>query len=133
MKDPESSGRILRHGDQADEITREAIERRAVELAVIDGRTAEQVTEEDRRRGRLELQGAHLPDATTDDAPASGGLSRDPAEPRSLAGSRAPLRSGPDEQEAPERLALEGVEEAQHDQMLAARRRSPDTPPPSRP
>jgi hypothetical protein len=34
------------------------------------------------------------------------------------------LREGLDEEKAVERLALEGVEEAQHEQMLAARRRA---------
>ncbi len=36
------------------------------------------------------------------------------------------MRNEPEDQEVMERLALEGVEEAQHDQMLAARRRERD-------
>ncbi|MFH1497420.1 MAG: hypothetical protein ABII82_06290 [Verrucomicrobiota bacterium] len=119
-KDP--SGRILRHGQPADEVTAEAIETRARELALIDGRHASQVTDEDRRQSRAELLGQTLPATTQDDAESAGGMSRDPADPLSRPGRAATEQQSPDEQELAERLALEGVEEAQHDQMLAARR-----------
>jgi hypothetical protein len=120
---PDLSARILRHGHRADEITDEAIELRAKELALIDGRPADSVTEDDRRRALAELRGQHLPEGSFDDLAASGGLSRDLSEPRSITGERTPIYNEPEDQEMQERLALEGVEEAQHDQMLAARRR----------
>jgi hypothetical protein len=117
------TGRILRHGKHASEITDEAISARARELALIDGRSPHEVTDEDFERSYAELRGEHLPDTTLDDAVASGGLTRDPSEPVSITGSQAPEQNEPEDQEVMERLVLEGVEEAQHDQMLAARQR----------
>lgn len=116
-------GRILRHGARADEITAGAIETRAQELAVIDGRSPDEVTDEDRARSRSELQGDLLPETTLDDADGAALASGDPRDPVAGFGVRSPTRNDPTEQEIQERLALEGVEEAQHDQMLAARRR----------
>jgi hypothetical protein len=116
-------GRILRHGKQADELTAEAIERRARELALIDGRSPEEPTYEDRESARAELRGQSLPDTTLDDAEGVARITRDPSDPISRPGTKTPMRNEPEEQQVEERLALEGVEEAQHDQMLAARRR----------
>jgi hypothetical protein len=120
---PDMSGRMLRHGKRADEITDEAITLRGQELAMIDGRSPREVTEEDREHALAELRGQHLPQGSFDDGEARAGMSRDPSEPRSIPGARTPLYNEPEDQEMQERLALEGVEEAQHDQMLAARRR----------
>lgn len=117
------SGRILRHGKSVSEITDEAISARARELALIDGRSTDEVTDEDYENSYAELRGERIPDTTLDDAIASGGLTRDPSEPVSITGTQAPEQNEPEDQEVMERLVLEGVEEAQHDQMLAARRR----------
>lgn len=117
------STRILRHGKRADEITDEAIALRARELAMIDGRSPRDITDEDRSRALAELRGELLPETSFDDGEAGAGLSRDPSEPRSISGRRKPTLNEPEDQEVQERLVLEGVEEAQHDQMLAARRR----------
>jgi hypothetical protein len=119
----DQSARILRHGKRADEITDEAVEVRARELALIDGRSPREITGEDRRRALAELRGDLLPETSFDNREADAGLSRDPAEPRSISGERRPILNEPEDQEMQERLVLEGVEEAQHDQMLAARRR----------
>jgi hypothetical protein len=118
-----TSGRILLHGKGTGGISRAAIERRARELADIDGRSGAMITDDDIARARAELLGADLAATTVEDADEIGGLSRDPSEPRSIPGHETVTREGPDEEKAVERLALEGVEEAQHDQMLAARRR----------
>jgi hypothetical protein len=118
-----SSGRILIHGKGTGGISHAAIERRARELADIDGRSGAAITDDDVTRARAELMGSHLAATTVEDAESDGGLSRDPSEPRSISGHETVTREGPDEEKAVERLALEGVEEAQHDQMLAARRR----------
>ncbi len=124
MKHDETThGRILRHGQRADEITDEAIELRAHEIARIAGRQANEVTEADRRQSYEELRGLALPDTTLEDADSQGPLTRDPSDPPANTGHRAPLVNEPEDQEVMERLALEGVEEAQHEQMLAARRR----------
>jgi hypothetical protein len=49
-------------------------------------------------------------------------MSRDPSDPLSDRGRQAPEYGGDDEKTALENLALEGVEEAQHEQMLEARK-----------
>ncbi len=115
-------GRILRHGHRADQITHDAIDQRARELAQIAGRSPEMITEEDRRRARAELNGDTLPETTLTDSEGTAGLTRDPSEPPSDTGVHVPQQDEPDNQQVAERLVLEGVEEAQHDQMLAASR-----------
>lgn len=117
------AARILRHGQRADEITDEAIDTRARELALIDGRSPREINDADRARALAELRGETLPETSIDNGDEFSGMSRDPSEPRSISGERTPIRNEPEDQEVQERLVLEGVEEAQHDQMLAARRR----------
>lgn len=119
-----TSGRILLHGQGTGGISTAAIERRARELADIDGRSGAAITDDDIARAQAELMGSHLAATTVEDAEGVAGLSRDLSEPRSISGHETVTREGPDEEKAVERLALEGVEEAQHDQMLAARRRA---------
>lgn len=114
-------GRILRHGQPSGEITEEAILQRAKELALIDGRTGETVTETDRERGLAELRGKHLPPAAADEETPVPERLRDPSELPLSQGHRTPEQPRSEDDAAAERLALEGVEEAQHDQMLAAR------------
>lgn len=75
------AGRILRHGKRADEITAEAIEVRARELAVIDGRSASAITDDDRRRSRDELLGLHLPDTTLAEDEATDRVAATPPNP----------------------------------------------------
>lgn len=118
-----TSGRILVHGHGSGGITRGDIERRARELATIDGRSGAQPTEDDLARAQAELLGLNLPATTMEDEEARAAVSRDPSEPASIRGREAVTQEGPDEEKAVERMALEGVEEAQHEQMLAARRR----------
>lgn len=117
-------GKIIVHGKGTGDLNDDDVERRAKEIAIIRGRDAEQVTEEDRAEAWAELDGQLLPGTTGSDRNSSGGLSRDPSEPISDSGHEV-VTEGPeeDETEARERLATEGVEEAQHDQMLAARQR----------
>jgi hypothetical protein len=116
-------------------ITAADIERRARELALIR-RGDERYNEEDLRRAERELMGdTDLPDVD-DDENTPYAANRDPSEPISNHGFQhvMPGQEG-DEQTAPERLAQQGVDEAQHDQMVESRRRSPDVdvPDPERP
>jgi hypothetical protein len=96
------------------------IERRARELALIDNRT--EPTEEDRTRALAEYGDRHLPDAVNEDAESMQSMSRDPSDPPVDRGRQAPEYGVEDEKTALENLALEGVEEAQHEQRLEARR-----------
>lgn len=122
---PNTTGRILRHGDRADEATDETVEQRARELALINGRSPQTVTEEDRAAARDELAGRRSRKGTlADDDAAIGELSPDPTQARSMSGAQTPTHNDPDDQETAERLVLEGVDEAAHEQMLAARRQS---------
>ena len=115
-------GRMLVHGQGSGAISEADIERRARELAAIDGRSGANINEDDLARARTELFGLTLPATTEDDQQARAAITRDPSEPASISGREAP-NEDPDEEKALERLTLEGVEEAQHEQMLAARRR----------
>lgn len=117
------SARILRHGRSDDEITDEAIEIRARELALSDGRSGRDTTDQDRERALAELRGRTLLDTSLDNGESAGGLSQDAADSLALSGDGAPLRNEPAE-EIQERLVLEGAEEARHDRMPADRRRS---------
>lgn len=117
-----NNGKILLHGRGAGDITGDDVERRAREIAIIDGRGTHAVTDADRSRARAELGGKSLPDTTGDDVEGTAGLIRDPSEPPSVTGHQTTNWEGPDSQKAVERLVAEGSEEAQHEQMLAARR-----------
>lgn len=117
-----TTGRILVHGHGMGGITGGDVERRAREIALINGHSEDDATESDRDEARAELLGETLPETTVEDVEVSTGINRDPSEPPSVLGHQTPNYEGPDEEKAVERLAVEGVEEAQHDQMLAARR-----------
>lgn len=95
------------------------VEQRAKELALIDGRSG--VTEEDRERALAELNGGEIPDTLNDDVESMQSMSRDPSDPMVDRGRRVPDHYDVDEKTGVERLALEGVEEAQHDQMVQSR------------
>jgi hypothetical protein len=107
------------HGKGVAGFTRGDIERRAKELAEIDNRM--EITNADREQARAEFVDRDLPDAITEDADTMQSLSRDPSDPMTNRGQQVPEYNAPDEETDLQRLALEGVEEAQHDQMTAAR------------
>ncbi len=95
------------------------IEKRALELALIDNRT--EVTQADRDMALAEFRDRNLPAAINEDAESMQSLSRDPSDPMVDRGRQTPEYGGDDEKAALERLALEGVEEAQHEQMVQSR------------
>lgn len=95
------------------------VEQRARELATIADRAT--VTDEDRRQARAQFQDRDLPETVNEDADSTQSLSRDPSDPLADRGHQVPEYGMADEKADLERLALEGVEEAQHEQMLQAR------------
>jgi hypothetical protein len=100
--------------------TQADIDRRAVELALIDNRA--EATDEDRARALAEFQDRELPDAVTEDEDTTQSMSRDPSDPIADRGRQTPeYASDADQKTVVEKLALEGVEEAQHDQMVQSR------------
>jgi hypothetical protein len=121
MKRP-SPHKFLLHGQGTGELTDDIVEDRAREIAAIHGRPADRPSEEDRAEAWAELQGELLPAATDTDGESVGAITRDPSEPVSVPGRHVPNRDSEDDSGNTERLASEGVEEASHDQMLAARR-----------
>lgn len=118
-----TTGRILLRGKGTGGLSRADIERRVRELADIDGRSGADITDDDLARANADLLGLRLPPTNVEEAEAHRGLSRDPSEPVSDSGQEIRTHEGPDEEKAVERLAREGVDEAQHEQMIAARRR----------
>jgi hypothetical protein len=118
-----SRHKFLLHGQATGELTDDIVEERAREIAVIRGRSPDRVAEEDRAEAWAELQGELLPASTDSDGESAGAITRDPSEPVSVPGRQIPNLEPEDDSSAIERLASEGVEEAQHDQMLAARER----------
>jgi hypothetical protein len=120
ITDP-TTGKILLHDEGLGEATVEAVTARAREIADIEGR--DEPSTDDIARARAELRGTTLPVTGPDDVASMDSLTRDPSDPPAQRGRQVPNYDGPDEEKAAERLVAEGVEEAQHDQMFAARRK----------
>jgi hypothetical protein len=122
FNDP-TRGKTIVRGKGTGEITADEIEQRAREIARINGRGEDDVYSEDREQARAELAGEDLPDTSVEDQESIGTLSRDPSNPPAIRGRSATTNEGPDEEKALEKMVLDGVEEAQHDQMVEASRR----------
>lgn len=116
-------GKILNHGEGTGEVTQQDVDQRADEIAIIEGRPGGVVSAADRKRARTELMGGDLHALSEEEENSTGSVNRDPADPAASRGEHAPTLSDEDDQGVVERLALEGVEEAQHEQMLADRKR----------
>src|SRR5215213_6473790 len=112
--------KIAVRGEGVSGFSRADVERRARELALIENRT--EPNDDDRARALGEYNDRHLPDAVNEDAESMRSMSRDPSDPLVDRGRQVPEYGGDDEKTALENLALEGVEEAQHEQMLEARK-----------
>jgi hypothetical protein len=119
-----AAGRIISHSYGVGLPSNADIERRAKEIARIEGHGV--VREDDRRRATEELGGNDIPPLGDEEAEGTSSLSRDPSEPASTPGRQIPDQENEEEQFTTERLVAEGVSEAEHDQMLAARRRKRD-------
>ena len=117
---PVAKGKVL--PAQPDNSGETRLAQRARELAEIRG-AGHRFTEEDLEQARRELNGDALPLASPEEAVAETGLGRDPADPPAQRGHHVEDMPADDEQDAAARLAEEGVDEAQHDLMLAARRK----------
>jgi hypothetical protein len=120
MKAPETSkGQISRGLKGLGTVTPGMVEQRAREIALINGRTAEEFNEADLDEARAEMTGGSALDEQREeegDAPASGTL-RDIV-PGSSGHKKAPKLAS-DDQRVVEQLVQEGVEEAEHHSMLA--------------
>jgi hypothetical protein len=119
-----AQGKILIH-DQGTGVAGDSdVGRRAHEIALTEDHL---LTEADRSEAVRELRGEEVPPVISEDSESVGSLSRDPSDPPVDRGHQVPTFEPDDENDASERLVNEGVEEADHDQRVAAqRRRAPD-------
>ena len=102
-------------------ITEGMIEERARELAAIDGRNPNQATDTDRQNASRELHGHDHPATGASDEPKVSGWDWETPVPSS--GHSAPQTTPPDDARIAEELVEEGINDAEHDQMVAARKR----------
>jgi hypothetical protein len=116
---PDNGQKIEVRGKGVSGFSNADIERRAKELALIDNRAV--ANDEDRERARAEFRDQDLPAAVNEDADSMQSMSRDPSDPMTDRGHQVPEYGGQDEDTDLQKIALEGVEEAQHDQMVEAR------------
>ena len=111
-------GKISRRLNGLGTVTYAMVEQRARELALINGRAAEEFNEADLEEARAELTGVEAPEEQREEesAPAVGSL-------RDIVPGTAGHKNAPklpsDEQRVAELLVQEGVDEAEHHSMLA--------------
>ncbi len=125
MKNLLKNGHMTENGTGIGTVTPGMVRQRAVELAMINGRTAAEVSTADWDEAKRELTGgsyADLNDALLESVPESERW--DPV-PGSV-GHKAPESASDDEDDDgltdSARLVEEGIAEAEHDQMLQAAR-----------
>ena len=104
-------------------VTRKMVRTRAVELAVIDGRSSEEVSKSDWEQAKRELTGE--PEIDPKEAILESAPESDRWNPvAGSAGQKVRVSSSADEDEEGrsdnERLVEEGIEDAEHDQMRQA-------------
>ena len=106
-------------------VTRTMVRQRAVELAVIDGRTAQELSKFDLAQANRELTGQPEMDPTQEVLEAAPESERWDPTPGST-GRKMPVAASADEDEEGrsdnERLVEEGVAGAEHDQMVQSAR-----------
>ena len=106
-------------------VTRAMVRERAVELALINGRSAQDVSKSDWEQAKRELTGE--PDADAKEAALDSAPESERWNPvAGSTGRKAPVTSGEDEDDEgrsdQERLVEEGIAGAEHDQSLQAAR-----------
>jgi hypothetical protein len=114
-------GRIGDHGHGLGTVTREMVEARAREIALINGRDEGQVLDSDVVQARRELQGQER----LNPVPTMAESLREDQRWDPIPGSpgyQAPNLSTPDEQTDAEKLIEEGIADAEHDLQVAASR-----------
>jgi len=125
MTNPLKAGVLTENSAGIGTVTRGMVRERAVELALINGRTALEVSKSDWEQAKRELTGepnTEPNEAVLDAAPESERW--DPV--HGSTGHKVPVASNEDEDDEgrsdSERLVEEGIAEAEHDQRLQAAR-----------
>jgi hypothetical protein len=112
-------GRLSSQAHGLGTVTREMVEARAREIALINGRSEKQVLDSDLEEARKELLESQNPDPAP--SPAESVPEENRWEPVADDSGKAAERiPAPDEQTLAEKLVHEGVEDAEHDQMARA-------------
>ena len=121
-----NEGLLTEHSGGIGTVTRAMVRERAVELAIINGRSAQEVSKSDWDRAKQELTGesdADPNEAAIESAPESERWDPVPGSP----GHKVPVAPSADEDDEGrsdnERLVEEGIEGAEHDQMRQASRK----------
>ncbi len=130
MKNLLKEGLIIENGAGIGTVTRAMVKERAVELALINGHSAGEVSQSDWEQAKRELTGGSVidpNDALLESAPESERWDPLPGSQ----GHKAPESASDDEDDDGRsegaRLVEEGIAEAEHDQMLQAARKAETT------
>ena len=123
MTNPLKEGALTENSVGIGTVTRGMVRERAVELALINGRTALEVTESDWEQARRELTGK--PDTDPKEAALESAPESERWDPvHGSTGHKVTVASSEDEDDEgrsdSERLVEEGIAEAEHDQRLQA-------------
>jgi hypothetical protein len=115
MDEVQPKGKILRGTEGIGTVTPEMIEERSREIARADGRA--EANDFDRTRAREDLTGRSEQPSTT-----VGETDPDWYTPRGTSGEKVATVRPEDDENVPEKLVQEGIEEADHDQRSKSRR-----------
>jgi len=125
---PLKEGALTENSAGIGTVTRQMVRERAVQLAVINGRSAQEVSKPDWEQAKRELTGGSDTDPEEEileSAPESDRLNPVPVSE----GHKVPEAPSDDEDDEGrsdnERLVEEGIEGAEHDQMVQASRGAP--------
>jgi hypothetical protein len=124
-ENPIDEGRFSIRGEGLGTVTEEMVRQRAAELAIINGRSSNNILDSDLREARRELTGRERLDSPPEPGEELSEAERWDPVPGS-SGSAAPTVPAPDEQTFAEKLVEEGVEDAEQDQMVQGTRESLD-------
>ncbi|MFZ0708830.1 MAG: hypothetical protein WAM53_02215 [Terrimicrobiaceae bacterium] len=125
MTNPLKEGALTENSAGIGTVTRGMVRARAVELALINGRTALEVSKSDWEQAKRELTGE--PDTDPKEAVLESAPESERWDPvHGSTGHKVPVASSEDEDDEgrsdSERLVEEGIAEAEHDQRLQAAR-----------
>lgn len=120
---PLKQGVLTEHSAGIGTVNRKMVRERAVELAIINGRSAQEVSKSDWEQAKRELTGE--PDADPNEAAIESAPESERWDPvHGSIGQKAPVAPSEDEDEEGrsdnERLVEEGIAGAEHDQMRRA-------------
>jgi hypothetical protein len=123
---PLKEGALTENSAGIGTVTRDMVRKRAVELAVINGRSAQSVSEADLEQAKRELTGE--PDTDPKEAVLESAPESERWDPvHGSTGHKVPAAPGEDEDQEGrsdnERLVEEGIQGAEHDQMRQASRK----------